>query len=360
MRIAQIAPLYESVPPKAYGGTERIVAYLTRGLIELGHEVTLFASGDSSASDKLIKGSTQALRSNPIPDDGLAYHLLQVEKALAMQSDFDILHWHIEYLPFSALRRSDYSTSVTTLHGRLDIPALGDVYREFAEMPLVSISMAQRSPLPFARWRGNVHHGLPIDLHRAGEGGEYLAFVGRIAPEKKVESAISIATKAKMPLKIAAKVDAVDRAYYEEVVRPLLKSPGVEFLGELDESAKGELLRNAKAMIFPIDWPEPFGLAMIESLACGTPVIARNRGSVPEVIESGVTGWIFDTDEEAVEAITRIDEISRETCRRQFMERFSARTMAENYLSVYSRLLDEKETSSYWREEVWGESRLKY
>ncbi len=338
MRIAQVSPLYESVPPKLYGGTERVVSYLTDALVEMGHEVTLYASGDSKTKANLIPVEEEALRLKDTVRDPVANHVRLAELVAKDADRFDIIHSHIDYLFFPIARRIE-TPVVTTLHGRLDLEETVKVFEEFKEMPIVSISLAQRKPLPNNNWVGNVYHGLPENLYKKGEGkGGYLAFIGRISPEKRVDSAIEIATKAGIPLKIAAKIDNADRAYYEKEIRHLMSHPLVEFVGEIGEKDKGEFLGNALALIFPIDWPEPFGLAMIEALACGTPVIARKRGSIPEVIDHGKTGFIFETDEEAVECVKNIEAISREACRAAFEEKYTARRMAENYLKIYLSL----------------------
>jgi glycosyltransferase involved in cell wall biosynthesis len=342
MRIAQVAPLYESVPPKYYGGTERVVSYLTEELVRQGHEVTLFASGDSVTKARLVAPCRRSLRLDRQCQDQLAHHLLMLEQVFKDTSRFDIIHFHIDYLHFPLSRRQS-TPQVTTLHGRLDIPDLVPLYQEFAEMPVVSISDAQREPLPWLNWQGTVYHGLPEDLYSfRPEPGRYLAFLGRISPEKRVDRAIEIARRLDMPIKIAAKVDAVDREYFEDVVAPLLRDPRVEYLGEIGEGEKDEFLGNAYALLFPIDWPEPFGLVMIEAMACGTPVIAYRRGSVPEVMEEGVTGFIVQGLEDAVRAAERIPTLSRQRCRQLFEERFSATRMARDYLAIYQRLVEHK------------------
>jgi glycosyltransferase involved in cell wall biosynthesis len=288
MKIAQIAPLYESVPPKLYGGTERVVSYLTEELVRQGHEVTLFASGDSVTAAKLESGCETALRLKKCGDP-LAHHVVQLDKVLEVAQKFDILHFHTDYLHFPVTRCLQLP-AVTTLHGRLDLGDLSSIYQRFDRMPLVSISQSQRRPMGRVNWVGNVYHGLPLNLYQpSSKPGEYLAFLGRISPEKRPDRAIRIAQRAGMKLKIAAKVDAVDRKYFESEIKPLLGTAGIEFLGEIDETQKGEFLGKAFAYLFPIDWPEPFGLSMIEAMACGTPTIAFGSGSVPEVIEEGVT-----------------------------------------------------------------------
>jgi glycosyltransferase involved in cell wall biosynthesis len=337
LRIAQVSPLYESVPPKLYGGTERIVAYLTEELVARGHEVTLFASGDSQTNARLVAPCARALRLAGCVDP-LAHHYVMLEELYRRASEFDVIHFHIDYLHFTASRRSEVK-HLTTLHGRLDLEDLVSIYREFPDMPVVSISDAQRAPLPWVAWQGTVLHGLPVELHRPGSGGDYLAFLGRIAPEKGVDRAIEIARRVGMPLKIAAKIDAQDRAYFTAKIEPLFAQSHVEYLGELGEAAKGELLGGARALVFPIDWPEPFGLVMIEAMACGTPVIAYRRGSTPEVIDEGVTGFLVDDLEGAVHATARAGELSRATVRKTFERRFTSARMADDYLALYHRLV---------------------
>ena len=340
MRIAQVAPLFESVPPKYYGGTERVVSYLTEELVRQGHDVTLFASGDSVTEAKLFAASRRSLRLDKHCVDQIAHHVLMLERVVQHASSFDVIHYHVDYLHFPYSRRHA-TPHVTTLHGRLDIPDLQPLYREFRDMPVVSISEAQREPLPFANWVATVHHGLPAELYDfCAEPGDYLAFIGRVAPEKRVDRAIEIAKRVGLPLKIAAKVDDVDRQYFENVVEPLLSHPLVEYLGEIGEGEKQEFLGNARALLFPINWPEPFGLVMIEAMACGTPVIALRRGSVPEVLEHGRTGFIVDDLDDAVAAARRIGEISRRHCRAVFEERFTAARMAGDYVELYSALLE--------------------
>ena len=345
MRIAQVAPLIESVPPKLYGGTERVVSYLTEALVDLGHEVTLFASGDSETQACLVAPCERALRLGKGCADPLAHLFVMLEMVFQRASEFDVIHFHIDYLHFPLSRRFG-PQSVTTLHGRLDIPDLVPVYREYEEMPLVSISDAQRAPLPWANWMGTVPHGLPGHYgYREGRGG-YLAFMGRISPEKRLDRAIEIARRVGMPLKVAAKVDPADRAYYQGEIAPLMTGAGVEYLGEIGEEQKEEFLGEAAALLFPIDWPEPFGLVMIEALACGTPVIAYRRGSAPEVIADGETGYLVDNLEEAVSAVRRLDRIDRRRCRECFDERFTAERMARDYLDVYARLCGLHECST--------------
>ena len=340
MRIAQVAPLYESVPPKLYGGTERVVSYLTEELVRQGHQVTLFASGDSVSQARLVAPCPRSLRLDKQCVDQLAHHVVLLEQVFQQARAFDLIHFHIDYMHFPLSVRHNIPT-VTTLHGRLDLPDLIPVYEMFPTMPVVSISDAQRAPLPWLNWLGTIYHGLPEDLYTFRETpGTYLAFLGRIAPEKGVEQAIAIAQQAGMPLKIAAKVDRADHEYYREVVQPLLKKHAlVDYVGEVGEREKDTFLGEAYALLFPIDWPEPFGLVMIEALACGTPVIAYSRGSVPEVLESGVTGWIVEDTAEAVQAVARVPAISRARCRQVFEEHFSAFRMAQDYLQIYKKLL---------------------
>jgi glycosyltransferase involved in cell wall biosynthesis len=335
LRIAQVAPLYESVPPKLYGGTERVVSYLTEELVRQGHRVTLFASGDSRTSAELAAVCERAARFGHDPTGATALHTLLVETVFARADAFDVIHCHTDSIHLPLARRCPVPV-ITTLHGRLDIPALEPLYREFAELPLVSISNAQRTPLPWASWAGTVHHGLPLELHRPHyDAGKYLVFLGRVSPEKGVDRAIAIARGAGLPLKIAAKIDRGDREYFASQIEPLLATPGVEFLGEIDERAKTQLLGGALALLFPIDWPEPFGLAMIEAMACGTPVIAFRRGSVPEVVDPGVTGFIVTSIDEAVACVERARGLDRRECRRQFERRFCAARMAREYCSIY-------------------------
>jgi len=340
MRIAQVAPLYESVPPKYYGGTERVVSYLTEELVQQGHDVTLFASGDSITSAQLAATTRRSLRLDEHCVDQLAHHVLMLERVVQRAASFDVIHFHVDYLHFPYSRRHA-TPQLTTLHGRLDMPDLIPLYREYRDMPVVSISAAQREPLPFANWFGTVYHGLPRALYRfRPDRGEYLAFIGRIAPEKRVDRAIEIAKRAGLPLKIAAKVDDVDREYYETLIKPLLDDPRIEYLGEIGEGEKDEFLGGARALLFPIDWPEPFGLVMVEAMACGTPVIAFGGGSVPEIIDEGQTGFIVDDLDDAVAAVHRVGELDRRRCREVFEERFTATRMARDYFELYSTLLE--------------------
>jgi glycosyltransferase involved in cell wall biosynthesis len=340
MRIAQVAPLFESVPPKYYGGTERVVSYLTEELVRQGHDVTLFASGDSITQAKLVATSRRSLRLDKHCVDQLAHQILMLERVVQAAASFEIIHFHVDYLHYPYSRRHA-TPHLTTLHGRLDIPDLRPLYREFRDMPVVSISAAQREPLPFANWIGTVHHGLPQDLYRfRGEPGDYLAFVGRVTPEKRVDRAIEIAKRVGLPLRIAAKVDAIDREYFENVVEPLLRDPLIEYVGEIGDGEKQQFLGSARVLLFPIDWPEPFGLVMIEAMACGTPVIAFRGGSVPEVLEHGRTGFIVDDLDDAVDATRRVGELSRQRCRETFEERFTASRMARDYLELYAAMLE--------------------
>ena len=340
MRIAQVAPLHESVPPQGYGGTERVVSYLTEDLVRRGHEVTLFASGDSVTRAELISCCARSLRLDPACKDPLAYHYVMLERVIQRAADFDVIHFHIDYLHFPVSRRIDVP-HVTTLHGRLDLPDLQPMYDEFRETPLVSISDAQREPLPQANFCRTVHHGLPLGLHQPRpKPGDYFAFLGRISPEKRVDRAIAIAQRLGVPLKIAAKVDSADRDYYQQEVVPVLDDPLIEFVGEIGEDVKGDFLGNAQALLFPIDWPEPFGLVMIESMACGTPVVAFRGGSVSEIIEEGVSGFVVDELDAAVAAAERTRELDRLACRAAFERRFSAQTMAEGYLETYTELIE--------------------
>jgi glycosyltransferase involved in cell wall biosynthesis len=339
MRIAQVAPLYERVPPVLYGGTERVVSYLTEELVRLGHEVTLFASGDSLTRAKLEAPCPRALRLDPTCEDSLAPHILMLGQVYQRAHEFDVIHCHTNYLGLPLVPFVSTPT-VLTLHGRLDVPELGPLFRAYPQVALVSISDAQRQPLSGVTWAATVYHGLPLDLYsfHPRPGGSLL-FLGRISPEKRPDAAIRIACQAGVPLRIAAKVDKVDQAYFDTTIRPLLDHPLVEFLGEVDERQKRRLLGEALALLFPIDWPEPFGLVMIEALACGTPVIARRRGSVPEVVRDGVTGFICETDAEMVAAVRQVAQLERAACRRAFEERFSVQRMAQEYLAVYEQYL---------------------
>jgi len=340
MRIAQVAPLYESVPPKLYGGTERVVSYLTEELVRLGHDVTLFASGDSETKARLVPACDRALWRDPQCRETLPQHVRLMELVFREARKFDVIHFHCDYLQFPHLRRHT-TPGVTTLHGRVNLHDLKSVFDEFAETPLVSISDNQRRPLPEANWQATVYHGLPRDLHTfRPRGGDYLLFVGRISPEKRLDRAIEIARQTGRTLKVAAKIYDEDRAYYQNSIEPLMRDSKsfVEFVGEVGGKDKDELMGNAHALLFPIDWPEPFGLVMIESLACGTPVIAWDNGSVPEVLSHGETGFVVDTIEGAVKAVASVGSLSRYACRLAFEQRFDATRMAKDYVQVYTRL----------------------
>ena len=345
MRIAQVAPLYESVPPKLYGGTERVVSWLTEELVRLGHDVTLFASGDSLTSARLIPACKKALRLDSSCVDQLAHHVVMLDQVFSEKENFDLIHFHVDYLHFPLSRRQQIA-HVTTLHGRLDLPDLVPLYRLFRDIPVISISDAQRKPLPWVNWQGTVHHGLPRESFSLGGGkGGYLAFLGRTSPEKGLDQAIEIAKRAEMPLKIAAKIDRVDVEYFETVIKPLLDHPLIEFIGEVGYPEKNVFLGNAAGLLFPINWREPFGLVMIEAMACGTPVIAYPLGSVPEVMQDRVTGFIVPDLEGAVKAVKRLGEIDRRKCRRHFEQHFNAERMAQDYLNIYQRLA-RRESSS--------------
>jgi glycosyltransferase involved in cell wall biosynthesis len=339
MKIAQIAPLAESVPPKLYGGTERVVSYLTEELVRLGHDVTLFASGDSETTAKLVAAAPRALRLDPTVKDPLAPLAFVIERVRALAHEFDILHFHIEHAHLPVFRPLARKT-VTTMHGRLDLPELVPLYREFSDMPLASISTAQREPLAFANWIATVHHGLAREVcpfNPAPRGG-YFAFLGRVSPEKGLDRAIEIVRRAGVRLRIAAKIDAADQEYFQSRIVPRLAEPGIEFIGEVNEAQKPAFLGNATALLFPIDWPEPFGLAMIEAMSCGTPVIAWPHGSVPEVVEDGRTGYVVDSIEAALAALEKAPRLDRLGVRERYEERFSAERMAKDYLSVYRAL----------------------
>jgi glycosyltransferase involved in cell wall biosynthesis len=343
MRIAQVAPLYESVPPAQYGGTERVVSWLTEELISLGHDVTLFASGDSTTAGRLVPCSRRSLRTDPNCRDALAHHIAMIERVGRSAGKFDVIHFHVDYLHFPLSRRQNLC-QITTLHGRLDLEDLVPVYREFTDMPVVSISHAQRKPLAWVNWIGTVHHGLPPGLLKLQKGeGKYLAFLARISPEKRVDRAIEIATRLKMPLKIAAKIDRADADYFNREIKHLLNNPLVDFVGEINDAQKQEFLGDAIACLMPIDWPEPFGLNMIEAMACGTPTIAFRHGSVPEIVRDGVNGFIVDGVEEAAEAVSRIGTISRADCRRTFEEHFTSARMAADYLRLYEAQIAARE-----------------
>jgi glycosyltransferase involved in cell wall biosynthesis len=342
MRVAQVSPLFESVPPKRYGGTERIVSFLTEGLVRRGHEVTLYASGDSQTRAELIPIVPRALRPDGRDNSSAVYTALQLERLLADASRFDLIHFHTDHVHYSLARRMP-TPHVTTLHGRLDLPELQPFYREFREIPLVSISNSQRQPLPLANWTQTVYHGLPLDAYRYHERpDDYLVFLGRISPEKRLDRAIEIARRAGLRLLVAAKLDNNDRKYYEREIKPLLNDPRVRFIGEVNDAQKCELVGSARALLFPIDWPEPFGLVMIEAMACGTPVIAWRCGSVPEVVEHGVTGYIVDSMDGALEAVHRARALDRRGVRRGCERRFSVARMTDDYLRVYRRLTAEE------------------
>jgi glycosyltransferase involved in cell wall biosynthesis len=339
MRIAQVAPLTEAVPPQGYGGTERVIHWLTEELVALGHDVTLYASGDSQTSGTLEPMWPRALRHDAAIRDPNALHISLLERVRQRASDFDFLHFHLDYYSFSLFSRQS-TPFVTTLHGRLDLAEHQVVFSTFPNVPVVSISDAQRRPVPHAGWTRTIHHGLPERLLTPQPvSPHYLAFLGRISPEKAIDRAIRIAGRSGCRLKIAAKVDKVDRDYFEEEIRPLLSLPHVEFVGEIGDHEKPEFLSGATALLAPIEWPEPFGLVQIEAMACGTPVIAFNRGAIPEVVEDGLTGFVVEDEMSAVGAVYRLPELSRERIRRRFEERFTARRMAQDYLEVYRSLM---------------------
>ncbi|HEY2529218.1 MAG TPA: glycosyltransferase family 4 protein [Xanthobacteraceae bacterium] len=342
MHIAQIAPLTEAIPPKLYGGTERVVSWLTEELIALGHKVTLFASGDSVTSAHLEAFWPRALRLDGSVRDPNALHMMMLERVYRRAADFDFLHFHLDYYPFSLFSRQSIPF-VTTLHGRLDLPEHQPVFDTFPSVPVISISNAQRRPLPQARWVRTVHHGLPEGLLTPQPvRPSYFAFLGRIAPEKGVDRAIEIAEHCGIPLKIAAKVDRVDQEYFDADIRPLIKSTNVEYIGEIGDAEKSEFLSGAVALLVPINWPEPFGLVMIEAMACGTPVIAFNHGSVPEVVDDGLTGFVVEDVNGAIGAVDRLGQLSRQKIRQRFEERFTARRMAQDYLNVYRSLMADR------------------
>jgi glycosyltransferase involved in cell wall biosynthesis len=341
MRIAQVAPLHESVPPQLYGGTERIVHYLTEELVDLGHEVTLYASADSQTSARLVPCSARSLRLDPTCVDPTPHHIAMLERLATDASDYDAIHFHIDYLHFPMCRALQLP-HVTTLHGRLDLVDLQPLYDRYSDMPLVSISDAQRRPLAGVNWLATVLHGLPGNLlDFTPEPADYLAFVGRISPEKRVDRAVEIASTLNMPLKIAAKIAKADQEYFERDIKPLLDNPLVEFVGEIGEEQKSEFIGNARALLFPIDWPEPFGLVMIEAMACGTPVVAFENGSVPEVIDEGETGFVVSDMTSAIDATRRALTLDRAAVRRKFEHRFTSRRMAEDYVEVYRMIAAE-------------------
>jgi len=348
LRIAQVAPLFESVPPQLYGGTERVVAWLTEELVALGHDVTLFASGDSRTSARLEPACPVSLWRDPHVRETVPQHIRMLELVFRDLSRFDVIHFHCDYIHFPLVRRLP-CPNATTLHGQIHLPDVDALFKEYRELPLVSISNAQRRPLPDANWQATVYHGLPRMLHTfQPRPARYLAFLGRTSPEKRLDRAIEIARMAGMPLKIAAKIYDEDQAYFQTTIAPLLIKyhSFVEFIGEVGGERKNEFLRDAQALLFPIDWPEPFGLVMIEALACGTPVIAWRNGSVPEIIEHGITGFVVDSVTDAIGCIRRIPEISREACRRAFEDRFDSRRMALEYLSLYRRLISDFPTAA--------------
>jgi glycosyltransferase involved in cell wall biosynthesis len=346
MKIAQIAPLAESVPPKLYGGTERVVSYLADALVELGHEVTLFATGDSLSKARLEPAWPQALRLDPSVRDAFAPLFILLETVARRAADFDVVHSHIDYFGYPLLRRLG-TPAVTTLHGRLDLPELSPLYRVYSDVPVVSISDAQRGPLPHANYLATVYHGMPETLLAPGHGsGGYLAFLGRISPEKAPDAAIRIAARAGMPLKIAAKIDRVDQEYFSRQIEPLLSQAHVHFIGEIADHQKSDFLGGAAGLVFPIAWREPFGLVMIEAMACGTPVVAFNHGSVPEVLQHGVTGFIVDSEHAAADAARQLHTLDRSRIRAEFERRFTAQTMARNYLNLYERMAHRRPLSA--------------
>ena len=356
MRIAQVAPLYESVPPQLYGGTERIVSYVTEELVALGHDVTLYAAGDSQTKAKLVSVCPESLRLAKGCIDTLSHHQVMLEMISRDFPQYDIIHFHIDYLHFMTSRLLGLR-NITTLHGRLDIPDLKPLYTAFPDMPVVSISDSQRAPLPEANWIGTVKHGLPANLLPfSPKAQDYFAFVGRISPEKRVDRAIEIATTLGVKLRIAAKVDNADRQYFEKEIEPLFENPLVEYIGEIGEADKAEFVGNARALLFPIDWPEPFGLVMIEAMACGTPVVAFNHGSVPEVMKDGITGYIVSDMPGAIEAARRVGELDREKVRGHFEECFTAARMARNYVKLYERTIAEADRRSSHSDSGVGEA----
>ncbi|WP_040497648.1 glycosyltransferase family 4 protein [Fulvivirga imtechensis] len=342
MKIAQISPLCESVPPKAYGGTERVVSYLTEELVRQGHEVTLFASKDSQTKAQLVSTVEQSLRLKEGVLDTVAHHIVQMQEVIERMHEFDILHFHTDYIHFPVTSNTSIP-HVTTLHGRLDIPDLQYIYNKFKNQPVISISDAQRKPLPHAEWAGTVYHGLPLNLYTKGDGdGDYVVFLGRISPEKAPDKAIEIAQRAGIPIKIAAKIDKADYEYYSQKIKPLFKLPHVEYLGEIGENEKEQLLQKAKALLFPINWPEPFGMVLAEAMACGTPTIAFPNGSVPELVEEGKTGLIVHDTASAASALKNIDALDRDLIRNTFEKRFSVQVMADNYLYIYDNIINKK------------------
>jgi glycosyltransferase involved in cell wall biosynthesis len=366
MKIAQISPLMESVPPRLYGGTERIVSYLTDELVRLGHEVTLFASADSITAARLVGCASVALRLDGNVRDPIPYYMLMLDRVRELAEEFDVLHFHIDQFHFPLFHQMADRT-LTTLHGRQDLPDLKPLYIGFGDMPLVSISNAQRRPIAKANFVATVHHGIPTNLYTPiyNPRGGYVAFIGRISPEKRPDRAIRIARTLGIPLKIAAKVDKADEAYFHETIAPLLSDPGVEFIGEINERSKTEFLGEAQALLFPIDWPEPFGLVMIEAMACGTPVLAFRHGSVSEIVDHGVTGAVVDTMDEAVRMLPRVIALDRRAVRRRFEQRFSSARMATDYVAVYRSLLErssisERETTVLMRRPLLAKELNRY
>jgi len=349
MRIAQVSPLFESVPPKTYGGTERVVSYLTEELVRQGHDVTLFASGDSVTQAKLVSAVPTSIRSSGQLDSWLVHHTVQLDQVREMVEAFDVVHFHTGYLHFP-LARQLAQPNLTTMHDRQDTPELMPFYKHFSTVPLVSISDSQRSPQPQAHWLGTVYHGLPADLYEfSANADDYFVFIGRISPEKRVDRAIDIAVRCGKPILVAAKIDKLHEDYFRQQIEPLLSHPLVHYLGEVGGEEKRRLLQRAKALLFPIDWPEPFGLVMIEAMACGTPVIAYGEGAVPEIVEHGITGFVVTDQTQAVWAATRVDELDRMQCRARFEERFTARRMTENYLRIYHKLVSRPLDSTFQR-----------
>jgi glycosyltransferase involved in cell wall biosynthesis len=345
MRIAQVAPLFERVPPVRYGGTERIVSYLTEDLVAQGHEVTLFASGDSVTRARLLAPLERSIRPQATDHSWMAYHTVQMGQVAERADEFDIIHFHNGCLHFP-LRHGRIGADVTTMHGRMDLPELPPLLRYFHDRPLVAISDSQKNLLPAANWCGRVHHGLPSDLYPFhAEHDDYFVFIGRVSPEKRLDRAIEIAIRCGMRLYVGAKVDSADEAYFKERIEPLLRHPLIEFVGEVDEREKGRLLASATALLFPIDWPEPFGLVMIEAMSCGTPVIAYRHGSVPEVIQNGVSGYVVGDQEQAVRAAQAVRLLDRRRCRAAFEQRFTVKHMAQGYLQLYRRLVDQSRPS---------------
>jgi glycosyltransferase involved in cell wall biosynthesis len=342
MKIAQIAPLFERVPPTGYGGTERVISYLTEELVRQGHDVTLFASGDSVTTARLESVVPHSIRPAHGNQSWLAYLTMQMDMVADLAPSFDVIHFHTDYMHFPLARRLR-TPHLTTLHGRLDLPELVPLLRHFSDCPLTSISESQRRPLPWANWQGLVYHGLPPDLYSfQPERGDYFLFVGRVSPEKRIDRAIDIAKRCGKRLYIGAKVDKADEPYFNEFIKPLLNDPLVEFIGEINEAQKKELLEHASALLFPIDWPEPFGLVMIEAFCCGTPVIAYRHGSVPEIMEDGVTGFVVSDQDDAVRAANAIDTIDRKGCRAAFDRRFTAAHMAEGYVRIYQNAIERR------------------